>query len=178
MLKEKQLIRFLLLSIGIYAIWFLLFEFIIKPNGKLDHMITLNITQAICTLLNLSGYDTIYTIARKLGETYIYLNHQSIPVIRVGASCNGLELLALFTIFIVCYPGNWRYKIPFILIGNLSIHLLNIFRNYILTLMAIHKSQYFELFHRYVFVFVVYGFIFLLWMLWADKYSHLKLKGE
>lgn len=178
MLKEKQLVRFLALAAILYGLWFTLYEFLLKPNGTLDHLLTGNITIAICRLLDLVGYNTSYTIARKLGETYIYLDHNPIPVIRVGASCNGLELLVLFSIFVICYPGKWKVKIPFLLAGNVAIHLLNILRNFFLSLMSIHRYAYFEFFHRYVFVFMVYGSIFLLWMLWANKYSYSGITRE
>jgi exosortase/archaeosortase family protein len=69
-------------------------------------------------------------------------------------------------------------KLPFLLAGNLLIHLLNIVRNFLLTLMSMHRSAYFELFHRYVFVFMVCGAIFLLWMLWANKYRYYGFKSE
>jgi exosortase family protein XrtF len=159
-----------------YGSWFVLYEFFLKPDGRFDHIITVHITEGICSLLSLSGYDPYYSIALKLGETYIYLNGSPVPVIRVGASCNGLELLALFTIFVLCYPGNWKVKIPYLLAGITIIHLLNIVRNYILTLMAIHKSPWYDLFHRYILLFAVYGTIFFLWILWANKYSHLTFK--
>jgi exosortase family protein XrtF len=171
MLREKQLIRFLVLSVGLYMLWFMLYEFWLKENGHLDDLITRNITFIMCKLLQWTGYDVRYTTAHKLGETFIFNNPNPFPFLRVGASCNGLELFVLFTIFISCYPGPIRHKVIYILLGNLAIHVLNIFRNYILALLSLHKSPYFDLFHRYIFIFVVYGFIFILWMLWANKYG-------
>ncbi|MEI6508503.1 MAG: exosortase family protein XrtF [Bacteroidota bacterium] len=173
MFKEKQLIKFLLFSVGLYLVWFVLYEFWLKNDGHLDQLITENITIIISWMLKLTGYDVHYTQAHKLGETFIFLNPNIFPFLRVGASCNGLELFILFTIFIICYPGNAKVKLVYIIIGNIIIHLLNIFRNYILALMVLHQSTYFDLFHRYVFIFFVYGSIFILWMIWTNKYSKL-----
>lgn len=169
MALNKKLLKFLFFTFALYGVWLLLYELVLKSPGYLDQLITENITYCICLLLDLTGYEVHYSIANKLGETFIYLNNSTFPLIRVGASCNGLELLVLFTIFIVCYEGRWLNKLWFISLGLLTIHLLNIMRNYILTLMEIHKSPYFEFFHRYVFIFVVYGAIFLLWMWWAGR---------
>jgi len=179
MFKEKQLIRFLYTSIGLYILWFGLYEFWLKPDGHIDQIITENISMIMRKMLVWTGYDVHYTQARKLGETYIYLSNAPFPFVRVGASCNGLELLILFTIFIIAYPGKKKHKAIFIFLGLLGIHILNIFRNYWLALFVLHQEMdMFDLFHRYIFIFMVYGAIFLLWMLWVNKFSKLKDEKE
>lgn len=175
---NQKLLKFLFLSFLLYGVWLLSYEFILKPVGHLDHFITENISYFICLGLDLFGFTPHFSIAEKLGETFIFLNNSTFPLIRVGASCNGLELLVLFSIFIICYPGNFKSKLWFIPAGCLAIHTVNILRNFILTLMAEAKSPYFELFHRYVFIFLVYGIIFLLWMWWAGKQSKLQAVNE
>ncbi|MES2691368.1 MAG: archaeosortase/exosortase family protein [Bacteroidota bacterium] len=178
MALNKKLLKFLLFTFALYGLWLLGYELFIKPSGNFDHLITENITYFICLLLDITGYQTHYTLAEKWGETYIFLIPQTNPLIRVGASCNGLELLVLFTIFIICYPGPLKNKAWFIPLGLLIIHVLNILRNYTLTLMQIHKSPYFEFFHRYIFIFMVYGVIFLLWMWWANIQQAKTAKNE
>ncbi len=175
---NKKLIRFLILSFILYGVWLLAYELFFKPNGQLDHLITENISYFICLGLDLRGFTPHFSIAEKIGETFIFLNTSTFPLIRVGASCNGLELLVLFSIFIICYPGRFKSKVWFIPAGCLIIHAVNIMRNFILTLMAEAKSPYFELFHRYIFIFLVYGIIFLLWMWWAGKQSKLQVVNE
>lgn len=167
MALSKNLLKFLILTFALYGGWLIVYEFFLKPSGRFDHLLTENITYLICRMLDLSGYQVHYSIANKIGETFIYLNSSTFPLIRVGASCNGLELLVLFTVFIICYPGRIARKLWFIPTGLVLIYFLNVLRNFLLTLMEIHHSPYFELFHRYVFIFMVYGAIFLLWMWWA-----------
>lgn len=166
---SKQLIRFLLFTFLLYGGWLLVYELLIKANGRVDHIITENISYFICLGLDWIGYTPHYQIAEKLGETFIFLSGNTFPIIRVGASCNGLELLVLFSIFIICYPGPLKRKFLFTALGLIVIHFLNIFRNLILTIMAIHHSEYFEFFHRYVFIFMVYGAIFIMWLWWARQ---------
>jgi len=172
---KKSLLQFLLLISASYGLWFICYEYYLKPSGHLDHIITEYVTIGICNLLDISGYISHYTIALKPGETYIFVSPQVLPAVRVGASCNGLELLVLFSLFIICYPGNSLIKIPFVVFGNLLIHGINILRNYWLTLMTLHHSPYYDLFHRYVFIFMVYGTIFSLWILWANYFSGLNI---
>ena len=168
---NKPFTRFLLSTSFLYILWFGLYEFVLKPNGRIDHIITENISIIVCYLLNLSDYNSYYTIGQSYGETYIFIQQQISPIVKIGSSCNGLEMLMIFGIFILCYPGNWFLKGGFIFIGGFVIHILNIFRNYVLTLLAIQQSQYFQLFHRYVFILLIYGIIFLLWMYWANSLS-------
>jgi exosortase family protein XrtF len=175
---NKKLVKFLLHSFLLYGVWLLSYEFLLKSNGQPDHIITENISYFICLGLDYLGFYPHFSIAEKLGETFIFLNTSTFPLIRVGASCNGLELLILFSIFIICYPSNFKSKLWFIPIGCVLIHVVNIMRNFILTLMAEAKSPYFDLFHRYIFIFLVYGIIFMLWMWWAAKQSKLQATHE
>lgn len=168
---NNAFIRFIIGTVGCYLIWFGLYEFWLKPSGKLDHIITENISVITVKLLEWTGYDARYTIGKKLGETYVFIGEDILPTVRIGASCNGLEMLVIFAFFILWYPGNWWLKFVYVTGGLILIHGLNILRNYILTLLAIERSLYFELFHRYVFIFLIYGFIFLLWMWWANRLS-------
>ena len=176
MLLKKPLFRFIFLIAISYGSWFMLYEFWLKPNGSLDHFVTEYVTIGICRLLNLSGYVSHYTIALKPGETYIFIQPNIFPTVRIGASCNGLELLALFTIFIACYPGNMLYKFLYIVSGNLLIHGVNILRNYWLTILSVKHASSFEFYHRYVFILLVYGVIFMMWIGWTNYFSFLKTR--
>lgn len=168
---NKKLVKFLLYTGLLYGAWLLAYEFWLKPWGQLDKVITENITYFLCVGLEWFGYKPHYNIAKNISETYIYLENQTVPIIRVGASCNGLELLVLFVIFIICYPST-KTKWWFIILGLGVIHVVNIVRNFILTLMAMHRSPYFDLFHRYIFIFLVYGVIFTLWLWWTNNQNH------
>jgi exosortase family protein XrtF len=172
---NRRFIVFIITTVGLYLLWFVLYEFFLKPNGKLDHLITENISIAICSML--SDYNCYYTIGNHPGETYIFFGDNVLPVVRIGASCNGLEMLILFAIFIICYPGNFLVKIIYTSIGLVIIHALNIFRNYILALLAFNQSPSFELFHRYIFIFLLYGVIFILWVLWAKILSKIQFNN-
>lgn len=167
----KPLIKFLIVMGALTLMWFVTYEFALKTNGMLDNYITLHVTDAVCFLLNLSGYETYYKTTLRLGEAFIYFTPKLKPVVRMGASCNGLELFVLFLFFIVAYPGRWVYKIPYLILGLLFIDVINILRSYWLTLMAYNHYPYFDLFHRYIFIFMIYGAVFGMWMLWANYFS-------
>ena len=174
MFNQHKLLRFLLLITSLYAVWFITYEFVLKPNGILDKHLTNWTCYGVTFCLNLFGYDSYYILSKKLGNAYLFIQPSSAPIVRVGASCNGQELFALFFFFIMAYPGKWKLKIPFMTVGFILVYLANIFRTYCLVVLAYHKSPLYDLFHRYIFIFFIYGLVFLMWMLWANKYSKIK----
>jgi exosortase family protein XrtF len=173
---DKPIVRFLLYTVGLYLLWFGSYEFYLKPAGQIDHLISENISIITCYLFNLSDNQCYYTIGKKMGETYLFFGDNVLPTVRIGSACNGLEMIMIFSIFILCYPGNIWIKLLYTAGGILLIHVLNIFRNYVLTLLTLNHSPYFELFHRYIFIFLIYGVIFLLWIGWTNTFSKLHSK--
>ncbi len=176
--NDKTLLLFLIKIASLYLFWYVCYEFYLKTDGRLDQIITRNISEGIIHLMQFTGLDFYYTNARKIGETYLFIAGQLKPLVRIGSSCNGLEPIILFAIFIIAYPGKLTHKLWFIPAGVIVIHLVNIIRNYVLTLMVYYKMPSFDFFHRYVFVILVYLLIFGFWMLWVNKFSLKGLKSN
>ena len=94
----------------------------------------------------------------------------------VGDSCNGIVLFALFTGFIVSYKGNWKYKLIYIILGILTIEFLNSLRLVFLAILDTHNRAWTEFNHTYTFTIIIYAYIFLLWILWVNKFSKKGIK--
>jgi exosortase/archaeosortase family protein len=90
-------------------------------------------------------------------------------VLFIWHPCNGLVLYALFSGFIVAFPGPARRKLWFIPLGLFLIYSLNVLRVIALSINTYydHKSADFN--HHYTFTAVVYASIFALWMWWATR---------
>jgi exosortase family protein XrtF len=89
----------------------------------------------------------------------------------IGDPCNGITLFALFTGFVIAYPGPVKRKIWFIPLGLFAIHIVNILRIVALAFITLYAPSYLEFNHTYTFTIIVYSFVFFLWMLWANKFS-------
>jgi exosortase family protein XrtF len=89
----------------------------------------------------------------------------------IGDNCNGIALFALFTGFIIAYPGNWKKKLVYIPVGILLIQCLNIIRIVSLAILDTRSRAWTEINHTYTFTIIIYGFIFFLWMFWTNKVS-------
>ena len=160
---SKQIIRFLATAFGLYIIWYLCYDLWLFPDGRLDSWLSVKEAWLAGIGLNLLGYNAssnLYTV---------FIN--KFPVVLVGNPCNGMVLFALFTGFIVAYPGPWKAKLFYIPIGVLLIYLLNVLRIMALALNSWHSRHTLEFNHKYTFAFVVYACIFAFWMIWIKRYA-------
>lgn len=165
--REKKLIRFLALFLGLYAVWMMLYKWLIQPWGALDTLVINDSSLWAIWVLDTIGFDTFQG------------NHETIRTIGIagthglwiGDPCNGLTLFALFSLFVAAFPGNWKHKLWFIPLGITLIHTMNIFRITALCIITQKFPDWLEFNHTYLFQIIMYGFIFLLWYVWIKKFS-------
>lgn len=164
--QEKKLIHFLGIFIGLYAVWMMLYEWVIHPWGKLDTLVINDSSLWSLWLLDAIGFDTF------LGdnETIRTIGIAGTHGLWIGDPCNGLTLFALFSIFIAAYPGPWKHKAWFIPLGITLIHAMNIVRISVLCIITLKRPEWLNFNHTYLFQTLMYGFIFLLWFVWIRKF--------
>lgn len=167
-LKQNRFLKFLVVSSVIYLALYLFFEFYIKKHTFIDQRFIALIINSSDFFLNLIGYDTFKTIS---DSDYQVLGIDGSNGVWIGSSCNALTLFFLFAVFIAAYPGHQKSKLWYIPLGLLLIHILNIIRVIALALIAFYNKDYLDFNHTYTFTFIIYGFIFLLWMIWVNNYS-------
>jgi exosortase family protein XrtF len=92
-------------------------------------------------------------------------------VVRIIEGCNALSVIILFISFIIAFSGKWKHTILFILFGIISIHFFNVMRIASLCLAIYHLPTYSKFLHDVVFPLVIYGLVFILWIVWVNKYS-------
>jgi len=99
------------------------------------------------------------------------LFNNKIPVLRIAYICNGLILYVIFLIFMVSFPGPLKHKAWFIPLGLIIIYLSNLLRVVALVIIQIYAPDYLVFNHKYTFTMVIYGVIFLLWIIWVKMIS-------
>jgi exosortase family protein XrtF len=72
---------------------------------------------------------------------------------------------------VIAFTGKFKKTILFIMFGSIIIHILNIGRIVLLCVALYHFPQYEHLLHGVIFPLVIYGVVFLLWVIWVNKYS-------
>jgi exosortase family protein XrtF len=161
---NRLLYRFLFTAVGLFLAWFFGYEMWLAPEGSLDLALCRQITAAAVPFLRLLGFDASISAQK---ATLLLMDNR--PAVVVGPPCNGLVLYALFGGFVAAFPGPWRRKLWYIPAGIFLIWCLNVLRVAALALNHHYFKQSVDFNHHYTFTFVVYGFIFGLWMLWAKR---------
>jgi exosortase family protein XrtF len=159
---QKDWLRFIFLTTLLGTTAWLVYEFLVPPENALDHWLNYQIATLSSNLLEVWGYN-----ASLLDGHIVCVNNQSL--LSVGSPCNGLKLYAVFAIFIIGFMGSAWHKLWFIPVGIIGIFSLNVLRVALLSLNVIYFPSSFDFNHRYLFEVIVYGFIFLLWVLWSKK---------
>ncbi len=106
-----------------------------------------------------------------LTEASVNVFYKQKWVVRIIEGCNALSVIVLFISFIIAFSGNWKPTVLFILSGCVLIHLFNVFRIASLCLAIYHLPAYSKFLHDVVFPLVIYGLVFILWIVWVNKFS-------
>ena len=151
-IRENPFLRFLLLSSMAYLIWYAFYDFYLKPFTKFDEVVIHSLTHASGIELRALGFE--------LNEYSdgAFSNHVGIAGssgVTVGSSCDGIVLLALFTIFILAFPGPLKHKLWFIPLGIFAIWLINSFRITALACISKLNEKWFGFNHDYTFTILV-----------------------
>jgi exosortase family protein XrtF len=125
---------------------------------------------------------------RLFGAGASVLPHQSEPalrffyngksVARIIEGCNAISVMVLFAAFVIAFRGKLRTMLIFIVTGCIAIHLLNVVRIALLASAIYHFPAQEELLHGVVFPLFIYGVVFLLWVIWVNKFSDHALAAQ
>lgn len=167
-LFKQSHFRFFAISGLVYLLWVICYEFFIIPKTNLDEKIISNIVDASELILRFFSHDT-YASKDDLNMQMIGVDGAH-PV-WIGRPCNGISVMAIFAIFILVFPGKLKHKLWFLPAGIIVIHIVNILRVCALAAISYYKPSYLYFNHTYTFTIIVYGLIFILWMVWVNRFS-------
>jgi exosortase/archaeosortase family protein len=157
---HRALSVFLLKMAAIYAVWFVVYDLWLLPDGRLDAWLSTSVASWTGAVLR-PFYDTVVVDGRTVWAT------PTAGVI-IENGCNGLSALSLFVGFIVAYPGTWARRAVFVPLGLAAIVVTNIVRCASLLVISDRWPSIFGEVHGLHALFVFYLVIFGLWVLWAN----------
>jgi exosortase family protein XrtF len=160
---------FIAQMLAIYTAWYLAYQFWLQPDGRLDQFLTEHVGQGGAWLMQVLGYEKAF-----LYKNFLYVGQKCL--VAIGHACNGLTLYMLFASFILAAPGSWKAKLIYLPAGFAAIYVINLVRVCLLAINALLSQATLQFNHHYTFVFLVYGFIFLLWVFWINRFSGLVAK--
>lgn len=158
--SHRALSGFLLKMVAAYAVWFVVYDLWLLPDGRLDYALSHFVAEATGFVLA-PFYDTVLVDGRTVWSK------PGIGVVIVNG-CNGLSALSLFVGFILAYPGTWRRRAWFIPFGIAVIVATNVVRCAVLLVVKDLWPDMFGQVHGLHALFVFYIAIFGLWVLWAN----------
>ncbi len=174
-IKDNPFLTFLLSAAIAFAGWYAVYYGYHNSNTNLDRLVIDNLIDLSSWGLEKLGYtlipeppaaDQIRTVG--IDGTY---------GLWIGDPCDGIVLFALFSIFMIFYPGPWKQKLWFLPFGLITIHLINVLRIMALCIIVTYDYAYLDFNHSYTFTILVYGYMFILWVWWATRYAELKPKA-
>lgn len=101
-------------------------------------------------------------------DTYSFIN--------VAPECTSLKQWLHWLFLMLIFPGPWKHKLWYIPLGLIIIEFINVVRVVGITLCMIPFPNHFDFFHDYFFKTLFYFFIFIMWVIWVEKFLHKKEK--
>ena len=97
-------------------------------------------------------------------------------LINVAPECTSLKQWLHWLFLMLIFPGPWKHKAWYIPLGLVIIEFINVVRVVGITLCMIPFPDKFDFFHDYFFKTLFYFFIFIMWVVWVEKFLHKKEK--
>ena len=123
-------------------------------------------TERLLQLFNADAY-----IVPNPHEAGLKLVYNGKYIARIIEGCNALSVIILFISFVIAFTGKLRQTVLFIVFGSVLIHVLNVGRIALLGYGLYHFPKQEHLMHGVLFPLFIYGVVFLLWIIWVNKFS-------
>lgn len=120
----------------------------------------------------ISIFDSNVRLETNLFEPSVNLFFHNKWVSRIIEGCNALSVMILFVSFVVAFTGKLKNTLVFVFFGLIIIHIFNVFRIAMLVIAMYYHPEYQHFLHNIVFPLIIYGTVFLLWIIWVNKFSN------
>ncbi len=180
MKKNKPIILFLVkffisyfLLLGIYS--FYLNASQVKEESAFScSTITKNVAEQASRIMHFFGYDSEVIQHDKELSMKVLVNGNYVA--RVIEGCNSVSVIILFLSFIIAFQGSVKATLIFGALGSVLIYITNLIRIAILSVGLYKYPKQEALFHDLIFPAIVYGMVFILWVIWVNKFSNYSKK--
>lgn len=170
--QHKPFFLFLLKFVLFYLIFTLIYKFYLNQfnvaNKEVDRITEFVAQQTKNTLVFFGKECEIRKHEFEASYKVLYFNKY---LARIVEGCNAISVIILFASFIFAFSSNFKNTFLFILFGSVFVFILNIFRIALLTVGLYNYPEYEEFLHNIVFPVVIYGVVFVLWIVWVIKFS-------
>jgi exosortase family protein XrtF len=158
--------------LGSYLVFTLLYnlylEFFRSPVYYPDYFTHLVAKQSEA-LISSFGYNA--QILPHQSELSMKLIVNDAYLARIVEGCNAISIIILFASFVLSFFGKLKLTLLYLLASAAIIYAMNIIRIAILAIGIYEYPEYTDFFHSIVFPLIIYGTVFILWLIWVRIYS-------
>ena len=172
LLKYKPVIRFIVTFLAVYGILTIGYNVYLNMSDGTEYYpdyLTHLVAEQTNALLNGLGYQTHVIPHENEPSMKIIMNGKYVA--RVIEGCNAISVIILFLSFIVAFAGKFKTTLLYGLAGSIIIYAFNLIRIVILSIGLYHYPWRREVLHTVIFPMLIYGTVFLLWMVWVNRFS-------
>ena len=168
-------------NVGLFILLIISFHFLYLgwqalgywPIGKLIYSlmlwsVNLVYSQSCWVLDHIFRIDIVTVSSQRLIATMN--NEGGWARVIIAPECASLKQWMHWIFLMVLFPGPWKHKLWYIPAGLVIIEWTNVVRICGVLLMQIPWPNSFHLAHDYIFKFFFYLVIFLMWVLWVEKF--------
>lgn len=170
--KYKSVLRFILIFLGSYFILSIMYngylEYFQSQKYYPDFFTHLVAVQSEAIIESL-GYTTRIIPHQQELSMKLFINGYFLA--RIVEGCNAISIIILFTSFVLSFFAKFKTTLLFILAGTVIIYVMNIVRIAVLAIGIYEYPQHSEFLHSIVFPLIIYGTVFLLWIIWVRIFS-------
>ena len=124
------------------------------------------------TLLNGVGYEAKVLPHPHEPSMKIIINGKFVA--RIIEGCNAISIIILFLSFIIAFAGKFKTTLLYGFAGSVLIYAFNLIRIVILSVGLYNYPWRREILHTIIFPLIIYGTVFVLWMIWVNRFSKLR----
>lgn len=154
-----------LLLIGVYQLYLSQYDAV---NLEYDGFTNVVAEQ---TKVLLEAFNYSVDLSPSTYDPSVIVSVNSVSIVRIVEGCNAISVMILFVAFVVAFSKGLVKTLGFILVGILIIHILNVMRIAILTIGIIKYPECEHILHGVVFPLIIYGTVFILWIIWVTKFN-------
>ncbi len=177
--KYRPVIRFILTFLSVYIVLSVGYKFYLDLSDGSKYYpdyLTHTVAKQSQDILNSFGYET--QVEPHTDEPTMKIIVRDKYVARVVEGCNSISVIILFIAFIIAFSGKFKVTLFYLLAGSTLIYVVNLLRIAILSIGLFHYPWRREILHVDIFPSIIYGMVFILWMVWVNRFSKLNSKSE
>ncbi len=176
LVKYKLVIRFIITFLAVYGVLTVGYNLYLNVSDGskfYPDYLTHLVAEQTNALLNGLGYES--NIMPHPNEPSVKIIINGTYVARVIEGCNAVSIIILFLSFILAFASKFKTTLIYCFAGSIIIYAFNLIRIVILSIGLYHYPWRREILHTVIFPMLIYGTVFLLWMVWVNRFSkHIK----